>query len=100
MASDISSVIAPEESESASERTQANGRIRKRYIAAIESLAPKLVVFIGVSENYGRDSLPPSQTAKSNRVKQFGRLCGIDSGHAADAEFAFCAGFVRTANAE
>jgi hypothetical protein len=55
------SVIAPEESENGSERTQANAETGKRQIVAIESLASEVAALIGVSENSSRDSLPPSQ---------------------------------------
>jgi hypothetical protein len=66
------SVIAPEESESGRERTQARAKIRKRQVVAIERLAPKLMVFTGLPENWGKDSLPPSHTRSLFQARSCG----------------------------
>ena len=55
----IASVIALAQSENGRERTTADERIRKRYTAAVAKLTRQASVFIGVSRNSPRESLPP-----------------------------------------
>src|ERR1700730_7391009 len=77
-ASDISSVIALAESENRRKQTGADDRTRKRQFADIMRVVLKTPVFVGVSENCGKESLPPSQLrsrvalpSNLNQIKEF-----------------------------
>ena len=59
-ASVIASVIALAESENRRKQTGADDRTRKRQLADIMGVVLTTPVFVGVSENCGKDSLPPS----------------------------------------
>jgi hypothetical protein len=74
-ASVISSVIALAESENRHKQTAADDRTRKRQFADSMRVLLKMPVFVGVSENGGKDSLPPSHLLASQLV----RGCEADS---------------------
>jgi hypothetical protein len=57
----ISSVIALAESESRSKQAAADEGIRNRQFDEIMRVALKTLVLVGVFENCGKESLPPSQ---------------------------------------
>src|SRR5713226_978195 len=67
-ASVISSVIALAESENRRKQTGVDDRTRKRQFADIMRVVLKTPVFVGVSENGGKDSLPPSQVRNPGRT--------------------------------
>ena len=56
----ISSVIAPAKSENRNKQAGADERIRAREFADIKRVVLKPLVFVGVSEDGGKESLPPS----------------------------------------
>ena len=66
-ASVISTVTALAESENRRKETGADARNRKRQFADVMRVALKMPVFVGVSENCGKDSLPPSQVRTPGR---------------------------------
>ena len=66
-ASDISSVIALAESENRRKQTGADDRTRKRQFVDIVRVVLKTPVIVGVSENCGKDSLPPSHVRNPGR---------------------------------
>jgi hypothetical protein len=58
----IPSVIALAKSENRRKQMGPDDTTRKRQVADIMRVVLKMPVFVGVSENCGKDSLPPSHT--------------------------------------
>jgi len=73
----ISSVIALEKAEHRTKWTGADERIRKRQFADIMRVVLKTLVFVGVSENVGKDSLPPSQTSLGFAELRLGKRVSV-----------------------